>query len=238
MGVRIVKCEHRLEVRSGRGKAADPHQVSTAGVVTHYEPCGIAPSMAQMQQVLGERLRPIQFAAMCVIAGLPAGNLNELHGGTELFPQRPRASVGLARLRRGRAFNDIQHRAQSAGKLELLLPTLEGVGQQRQLVQPLLKLRSPFRHRRAADRPMTGPAPKSDSPFDQTRFGVMLREKLGLAFYNLGGMGLERVSDLRMQLLPGLAQQAGVRRVLHQRVLEAVDRVGRRAALEDQLGSD
>jgi hypothetical protein len=29
-----------------------------------------------------------------------------------------------------------------------------------------------------------------------------------------------------------------VRRVLHQRVLEAVDRVGRRAALKDQLGSD
>ena len=29
-----------------------------------------------------------------------------------------------------------------------------------------------------------------------------------------------------------------MRRVLHQRVLEAVDRVGRRAALEDQLGSD
>jgi hypothetical protein len=29
-----------------------------------------------------------------------------------------------------------------------------------------------------------------------------------------------------------------VRRVLHQRVLKGIDRVGRRAALEDQLGGD
>jgi hypothetical protein len=28
---------------------------------------------------------------MRVIAGLPAGNFNELQGGTELFPQLPRA---------------------------------------------------------------------------------------------------------------------------------------------------
>jgi len=66
----------------------------------------------------------------------------------------------------------------------------------------------------------------------------MLREKLGLAFHDLGGVGCERFGDLRMQLLPGIAQQAAVCCVLHQRVLEAVDRVGRRAALEDQLGSN
>src|SRR5215831_603479 len=81
MGVWIVKCEHRFEVRSGRGKAPDPHQVSTRRVVTHYEPGGVVPSTAQVQQVLGERLCPIQFAAMRVIAGLPAGNLNKLRGG-------------------------------------------------------------------------------------------------------------------------------------------------------------
>ena len=35
MRVRIVKREHRFEVRSGRGKAAGKHQVSTGGIVTH-----------------------------------------------------------------------------------------------------------------------------------------------------------------------------------------------------------
>ena len=51
-------------------------------------------------------------------------------------------------------------------------------------------------------------------------------------------MGFERFGDLRMQLLSGIAQQAAVSRVLHQRVLEGIDRVGWRAALEHQLGGD
>ena len=40
-------------------------------------------------------------------------------------------------------------------------------------------------------------------------------------------MGFERFGDLRVQLLACAAEQAAMRRVLHQRVLEAVDRVGR-----------
>src|ERR1700694_4579087 len=66
----------------------------------------------------------------------------------------------------------------------------------------------------------------------------MLCEEFGLALHDLGGMGFERFGDLRVQLLPGTAQQAAMRRVLDQRMLEAIDRIGRRAALEDQLGSD
>jgi hypothetical protein len=66
----------------------------------------------------------------------------------------------------------------------------------------------------------------------------MLREELRLAVHQLGGMGFERCGDLRVQLLAGAAQQAAMRRVLHQRVLEAIDRVGRHATLEDQLGRD
>jgi hypothetical protein len=41
-----------------------------------------------------------------------------------------------------------------------------------------------------------------------------------------------------MKLLPRAAQQTGVRRVLHQHVLEAIDSIRRRAALEHQLGRD
>jgi hypothetical protein len=44
-------------------------------------------------------------------------------------------------------------------------------------------------------------------------------------------MGFERFGDLRVQLLPSAAQQAGVSRVLHQRVPEGINRVGRRASL-------
>jgi hypothetical protein len=66
----------------------------------------------------------------------------------------------------------------------------------------------------------------------------MLCEKLGLGVHQLGGMGSERFGNLRVQLLASAAQQAAMRSVLHQCVLEAVDRIGRRAALEDQFGSD
>jgi hypothetical protein len=66
----------------------------------------------------------------------------------------------------------------------------------------------------------------------------MLREQLGLAFDNLGEMAFERFGDLCMQLPPGIAQHAVVRRVLHERMLEGIECLGRRAALEYQLGSD
>jgi hypothetical protein len=85
---------------------------------------------------------------------------------------------------------------------------------------------------------MTSLAPAGDGFFDEPGFRVMLREEFGLAVHQLGGMGFERFGDLRVQLLPSVAQQAAMRRVLHQRVLEGIDRLGRHAALEDQLGGD
>ena len=66
----------------------------------------------------------------------------------------------------------------------------------------------------------------------------MLREEFGLAVHHLGRMGFEHCGDLRVELLPGFAQQATVSCVLHQRVPEGIDRLGRRAALGDQLGAD
>ena len=66
----------------------------------------------------------------------------------------------------------------------------------------------------------------------------MLRKEFGLVLHQFKGMAFERSGDLRVQLLSGIAQQAAVSRVLHQRVLEGIDRVGWRAALEHQLGGD
>ena len=66
----------------------------------------------------------------------------------------------------------------------------------------------------------------------------MLCEKLGLAVPQFGQMSLQRFGDLRMRLPADIAQQAAVLRVLHQRVLKAVNRIRRCAALEDQLRSN
>ena len=57
----------------------------------------------------------------------------------------------------------------------------------------------------------------------------MLPEELRLVLYDVGVIGFERCGDLGMQLPPGIAQQAALRRVLHQRVLETVYSVWRRA---------
>jgi hypothetical protein len=84
---------------------------------------------------------------------------------------------------------------------------------------PAASLRRRFRHRRAGG-PLTGLAPAGNGFFNEPSLGIMLREELGLVFDHLGEMGFERCSDLRVQLLPGTAQQAAMRCVLHQRVLE------------------
>jgi len=65
-----------------------------------------------------------------------------------------------------------------------------------------------------------------------------LRKEFGLVLHQLWGIGLERFGDLRVQLLPGATQQAAMCRVLHQRVLEGIDGIGRLASLEHQLGGD
>src|SRR5271166_5774009 len=85
------------------------------------------------------------------------------------------------------------------------------------------------RHRRARNGPLTRFAPVGHGSFDDPALGVMLGEELRLVFYYFWKIGFERVGDLRMQLPAGLAQQAAVSCVLHQRVLEGVDRFGRRA---------
>src|SRR6516162_10339176 len=66
----------------------------------------------------------------------------------------------------------------------------------------------------------------------------MLCEELGLAVHQLRGMDFECFGDPRVQLLARAAQEAAMRGVLHQRMLEAVDRIWGRPSLEHQLGGD
>jgi hypothetical protein len=235
---RVIKRKRLFQMRSGRRKPAGKQQVSSERVVGQNEPSGIIALAAQAQQILVQAQRQIEFTAAHVITRLPVGNLKEPHGRTQLLPQLSCAGVGLARFRRRVAFGRLQDRAQRTDKFKLLSLAFRGVWHQLQLVQPLLQLRGRFRHRRAGGGAVTGLAPVLDGFFSEPSFGVMLREKFGLALRQFREMGFKRFGNLRMQLLPGTSQQAAVRRVLNQRVLEGVDRVGRRAALEHQLGSD
>jgi len=91
----------------------------------------VIPLTAQTQQVLVQALRQIEFAAVRVIARLSIGNLNELRGRPQLFPQLVRAGVSTARFGRPLAFDGPQRRAQGTVKFELLSPSFRVVRQQR-----------------------------------------------------------------------------------------------------------
>ena len=66
------------------------------------------------------------------------------------------------------------------------------------------------RYCRAGGRPLARLGPAGNGFVDEPRFGVMLREELGLDVHQLGGMGLERFGDLRVRLLAGIAKQPAV----------------------------
>src|SRR5262249_57821929 len=123
-------------------------------------------------------------------------------------------------------------------KFKLLSLTLTTVRQQRQLVQPLSKLRGRLRHCRTRCGPSRGLAPIKDGFFNEPCFGVMVREELGLAVHQLGKISLRCLGNQSMQLLPGTAQKTTVGCFLDQRMLEGIDRIRRCAALKYQLGSD
>src|SRR6266568_9374701 len=127
----IIKRKYRFQMRSRWGNHAGMNQVSTGGKITQNEPGGIVALAAQTQQTLVQAQRQIEFAADQVMERLPMGNLKELRGGTQLLPQLSCAGIGLARFRRGDAFDGLQHRAEGTQKFELLSMAFRGVRQQR-----------------------------------------------------------------------------------------------------------
>ena len=108
--------------------------------------------------------------------------------------------------RRRRPFDGMQRRAQGAAIFQFPSLAFTAGRQQGQLVERLLKLCGGFRHRRASGGAITGLGPVGDGFFGQPGVGVMLREKLGLAFRQLGQERFQRCGDLGVQLLAGAAQ--------------------------------
>jgi hypothetical protein len=96
--------------------------------VPENEPAGVVALMAQAQQILVQAQRLIEFAAVHVIARLPIGNLKELRGRTQLFPQHSRTGIGMAQFRRGRSLDTEQDRTEGSVKSEFLPPMFEIVG--------------------------------------------------------------------------------------------------------------
>ena len=95
-----------------------------------------------------------------------------------------------------------------------------------------------FAQGRALLRLQAGLHPAGRRLVDATGAFVVTCQQLWLRVRHLREAADERFGDLAVELLPGLAQQRLVRRILNERVLEQVGRGRRRAALRDELEVD
>src|SRR3989442_1427138 len=90
----------------------------------------------------------------------------------------------------------------------------------------------------AADRSLAGALPQLDAALSVAGFGIVTRQRLWLACGQIGEPSLESTGNPAMQLLTAAANKACISSILHQRMLELVQRIRRDAALKDQLGMD
>ena len=86
--------------------------------------------------------------------------------------------------------------------------------------------------RHSLHRHLAGALPERNGVIDKPRRRQVMRQHLWFGDLGVWEPGLDQAGDLGMQLLSAALQQRLVRRVLHQRVLEGVDRIRRRAAPE------
>ncbi len=85
-------------------------------------------------------------------------------------------------------------------------------------------------------RQFAGGLPERNGGLGEPRLSEMMGQHLRLGSHDVGMAGLDHAGDLAVQLLSAALQQRVVGRVLHQRVLEGVDGVGRRATTKGESG--
>ena len=93
-------------------------------------------------------------------------------------------------------------------------------------------MRDRLLERRAAQREVARLAPIFDRRFGQTRLREVMGEQFRLGLDNVGEFFAQGLGVLLVQDLPAALQQAFVRSILHERVLERVARDGRLARAE------
>jgi len=89
--------------------------------------------------------------------------------------------------------------------------------------------------RRAAERLVAGLTPPFDRRLVEPGLGQMMGDEFRLGRRDRGELAAQGIGDLSVQDLPPAPEQGFVSRVLDQRVLEGVARIGRHARAEQQL---
>src|SRR5262249_20891703 len=168
----------------------------------------------------------------------PPYDLETLTAIAEELAQLVGAIVGLHRLGRRPPPDGHQGRTERGLEAQLLPLALGRIAERSEQLKALRELPDGLDIGTGTQGALSGGEPVVDRAFDQSTFGTMMREELGLRDRHLREALLERLGDASVQLSPRAAQQGAVRGVLHQRVLEGVLRIGGHAAPEDQFGAD
>ena len=139
-----------------------------------------------------------------------------------------RARVEAGDLGRPRPDRHHQHRPEREEQRQLLVAALGGVGQADHQLDALAQVSDRLAVLRALAGALAGGEPAGDGPLGVACLGPVVRDQLGRVARLLRELLLQRLRDLRVQLVPPAAQQRLVGDLLHQRVLEG-DRPRRRS---------
>ena len=134
----------------------------------------------------------------------------------------------------------MRDRGESRLKQQVQLSSISSqiFGQLHQSVERIAVVLDCLRECRPLGRYMAGALPIGDRAIIKRCFCQMMSQHLRMGLNCRQKMQFERPRNLGMKLLAAAPQEGLIGRILNERVLEDVDRLGRLAAAEQQLGGD
>ncbi len=198
----------------------------------------VVQAFGEAQHLLRDGKRGAVFGLHEAGGYLAKKRAEELLGLADLFAQLARPREGSVRLRNRVAFRGDQRAAQRDLQFDLLPVPLRVRKRAGERVEPLLQLCHGLCGRPAPRRLARGSQPKTRRLAGHARFRVVMRQHRRMRLHRVGKALLQCFRDAAVQPLPLAAQQGAIGDILHQRVLERVERLWRRAPLEEQLRCD
>ena len=225
----VVQRLHQLSAK--RLRVADAHQSIDAGHWLHARQLRWSEPLEQRDGLSESPLGSQAF-------GHPAAGLKVLIGPVERCSEIAGCRIALLRARRGEPLGLDQRVAESDAQAKLgVRARLDGLhaGEQR---DRRLVVRRRLARGRSCHRMIARQLPIAQRGRRVATFLMVSSEQLGLCRRGVAVRLFEGHSDLSMPQHALALEHAVVGRVAHQRVLEAVGRVGRRAAAEHEFGAN
>ena len=238
MNCGIVRRDDPLQARSRRLELAKVVQGVTERPVGGEIETGILSTLGHVDELLGEASCGVELSSVIVKVPETVQRRKLLCRVAQLLAQLQRSPIGSPRFRGRVALGGSQGGPHRRQQVQLAPRPLGAFRHGAKHLQPLGEVCGRLQIGRSLERPLARALPVGHGFAGASCLGVVTGEQLGLGLDDLGEL-LSRISAIRAcDLLAPALEQRLVGGVLDQGVLEAVGRLGRRAAAEDQLGCD